>query len=178
MPKNNCFKIQDSSFKFFGEGRGGRGETWLDCCAKVNVLIVATDPRLWLKFQVSKLKARDFTPVLQHHGRLLRDKRNRNGLRFLIRSEGNNDFLFRPSGRHLEISSFLIGAAFSRGLTTLTDELPVKVLRASTDHHSPDSDSSNMLEEESGHLALRLNKGKRKEKAKFRAHVLVSSSCL
>ena len=33
-----------------------------------------------------------------------------------------------------------------------------------------------MLEEESGHLALRLKKGKRKEKAKFRAHVLVSSS--
>ena len=39
---------------------------------KVIVLIVATDARLWFKFQVSNLKARDFTPVETHaHIRLL-----------------------------------------------------------------------------------------------------------
>ena len=47
------FKFQDGGG--VGWEEGGR--------RKVIVLIVATDSRLWFKFQVSSLKDRDFTPV-------------------------------------------------------------------------------------------------------------------
>ena len=84
-----------------------------------------------LSFNCGRACACGQQDCLQHHGRLLRNRRHVDGLRFYIRSDGNNDFLFRPSGRHLEVSSSLIGAAFLRALTTLTDELSVKVLRVS-----------------------------------------------
>ena len=55
IPKTSVsrFKFQDGSGVWW-EGRGGE---------EVIVLIVATDSRLWFKFQVSNLKAHDFTPV-------------------------------------------------------------------------------------------------------------------
>ena len=58
--------FQDSSFKM-GVGWGGGRERR----RKVIVLIVATDLRLWFKFQVSNLKARNFTPVMRPHSESL-----------------------------------------------------------------------------------------------------------
>ena len=54
--KGSIRKTSVSRFKF--QDGGGR--------RKVIALIVATDSRLWFKFQVSNLKARDFTAVLKH----------------------------------------------------------------------------------------------------------------
>ena len=64
----------------------------------------------------------------QHHGRVLINQRHSDCLCFDIRNTSYNAFLLRPSGR---VSSSLIAAAFLRGVMTLTDELPVKVLRVS-----------------------------------------------
>ena len=67
----------------------------------------------------------------QYRGRPSRDKRHSDGLCLYTRDESYNAFLFRPSDRHLQVSSSLVGAALLQNLTRLTGALSAKGPRGS-----------------------------------------------
>ena len=52
--------------------------------------------------------------AFQHHGRLLRNRRNSDGPRFYTRNEGSGEFLFRASGRHPNVRVALVETLFLR----------------------------------------------------------------
>ena len=106
----SIFEFQD----FRGGGGDGGWVAGWERGRKVIVLIVATDSRLWFKFQVSNLKARDFTPCRGREvtpSSFLWERGGVGVTSFFFGREGSLLFLFF-GGRREEVTLFGGGSLF------------------------------------------------------------------